>query len=125
MTFDEFNRRRDGIDDDAIKANEFAPTAGNNNEATTTQQNRDQLIDVAKKLFASACRSKRKLYRTEPIDGPLYIDPHLNEKVKNPRKCKFELNFKLISFFCAKLMDFILLICSQQSQQILYESIQK
>lgn len=84
MTFDEFKRRRDGIEDDA---NEFTPTAGKNIEAITTQQNREQMIDVAKKLFASACRSKRKLFRSEPIDGPLYIDPHLNEKVKNPRKC--------------------------------------
>lgn len=88
LTFDEFKRQQNGIDDDPNKADEGTPTVGTKIEAVTIQQHCDQTTDVAAKLFATTCQSKRKLRRNEPIVGPLYIDPHLKEKVKNPRKCK-------------------------------------
>lgn len=87
LTFDEFKRRKNDFGEDQIKASEFAPLTASKIETVTTQPNDDEMTNVAEKLFAAACRSERKLYRTEPIDGPFYIDPHLNEKMKNPRKC--------------------------------------
>lgn len=98
MTFDEFKRRQDTNEDDPIKTVELTPIANNKIETNTAQSqvNREQSIEVGEKLFAAACRSVGKLRRTEPIDGPLYVDPHLNEKVKSPRKCKY--NFCFIGF---------------------------
>lgn len=97
LTFDEFKRRQNDFDDGVIKANEFAPIAANKIE-TVTQPNGHEIANVAEKLFAAACRSKRKMHRTEPIDGPLYIDPHLNEKIKNPRKCTVDGIFDFETF---------------------------
>lgn len=95
LTFDEFKRRRNDFDEDQIKASEFAPLPASKIETVTTQPNDDEMTNVAEKLFATACRSERKLYRTEPIDGPFYIDPYLNEKMKNPRKCTSNIPFRI------------------------------
>lgn len=94
LTFDEFKCRQSPIGADTIKAKECEPTDGNKTEMVNyAQRNRAETIEVAEKLFASACRSKQKLHKAEPVDGPLYIDPHLNEKVKNPQKCKWNRNW--------------------------------
>lgn len=42
--------------------------------------------DLARKLFRS--QKHFRFRKTDSIDGPLYIDPHIIDAIENPRKCK-------------------------------------
>lgn len=91
LSFDEFKQQQNLQENETVKVEDSTPAANGRIDAVTVpnQSKCDETVGVAEKLFESACRTKTKLRQTEPIDGPLYIDPHLNEKVSNPRKCKF------------------------------------
>lgn len=71
----------------------------------TADANETNTSKVLQKLFKR--KKNQKLRKLEDVDGPLYIDPQINDKLENPRKCMHKnagfrlsiyLSFCLISF---------------------------
>lgn len=83
ITFDEFKKMERSAD--GIHLNEIADETEVDSHANKPVEPLPSRDEVLSKLFR-----RRKNYRVRKLDdveGPLYTDPFIAEKLKNPKKC--------------------------------------
>lgn len=84
MSFEEFRKQYNLEQRDT-------PISDNGEAATAKSQSPyDPLYDrdhVLNKLFRR--RKNQRLHGPDDIEGPLYTDPNLPEKLRDPKKCTF------------------------------------
>lgn len=85
MSFEEFRRQLKSTEiesRDALNSNQVRAMS----EVDVKEEAGDtNTLKVLQKLFKR--KKNQKLRRLEDVVGPLYIDPKVNDKLENPRKC--------------------------------------